>query len=203
MSFIPWAIALLIAVTVHEFSHAAAADYLGDPTARLAGRKTLNPLAHLDIFGTLSLLIFHIGWGKPVPVDPYNLRDPRRDSALISLAGPGSNLILATILALIVKVLNLPVLTIFYAIVQSAIILNVSLAIFNLLPIHPLDGFKIVLGFLPEKRAYEWKQLESYGLLFLLGILFLVPKTLALTIFPLINLILTFLLGHNLGQGIF
>src|SRR3990167_10568404 len=92
--FIP---ALLIALTVHEFSHALVADKLGDPTPRLMKRLSLNPLNHLDPIGTLMLLFFHFGWGKPVPFDPFNLRHPRRDAALISLAGPVSNLILAAI----------------------------------------------------------------------------------------------------------
>src|SRR3989344_7675802 len=98
-----WAGSLVIAVTIHEFAHAWAAEQLGDPTPRLAGRLTLNPLAHLDPIGTLCLLIFRFGWGKPVPFDPFNLANPRRDSALISLAGPASNIALAVVLSFIMK----------------------------------------------------------------------------------------------------
>src|SRR3990172_11954241 len=95
LSFVFWLLGLTVAITVHEFAHAYAAERLGDPTPRLMGRLTLNPLAHLDPLGTLMLLIARFGWGKPVQFDPFNLRHPRRDSALISLAGPASNLIMA------------------------------------------------------------------------------------------------------------
>src|SRR3990167_10883511 len=98
-----WLAALIIAVTIHEFAHAFAADRLGDPTPKLMGRLTLNPLAHLDVLGTLMLLIARFGWGKPVQIDPFNLQNPRRDSALIALAGPLSNLLLAVVLSLILR----------------------------------------------------------------------------------------------------
>ncbi|MBI4999855.1 site-2 protease family protein [Candidatus Gottesmanbacteria bacterium] len=200
-SFLIWTVALLVAITIHEFSHAFMADRLGDPTARLMGRLTLNPLAHLDPLGTLFLLIARFGWGKPVPFDPFNLRNPRRDSALISLAGPGSNLILATILSLILRAIPyFPLPEIVFLLVQAffipIIILNVGLAIFNLLPVHPLDGFKIVTGFLPKKLAYQWQELEGYGLFFLL--LLLLPLSggpLLLNILgPIVSIILTILL---------
>ena len=98
-----WIISLLIALSVHEYAHARAADELGDPTPRMNGRLTLNPIAHLDPFGTLALIFFGFGWGKPVLIDPYNLKDPRKDQALISLAGPGSNFILAVVVSLIYR----------------------------------------------------------------------------------------------------
>lgn len=173
-SFVVWVIALLVAITIHEFSHALVANYLGDPTAKLKGRLTLNPLAHLDPLGTLLLLIMHFGWGKPVPVDPYNLRHPRRDSALISLAGPASNLILAALLSLILHLAAS--LTTYYLILATllipTIILCVGLAIFNLVPIHPLDGFSVVLGFLPENLSQQWEELRGYGMIFLLILIF-------------------------------
>lgn len=176
-SFLVWILALLVAITIHEFSHALIADRLGDPTARLMGRLTLNPLAHLDPIGTLFLLIARVGWGKPVPFDPYNLRDPRRDAALISLAGPASNLIFATLLSLILRIVPFaPLPLIVYLLLQALfipiVILNVGLAVFNLLPVSPLDGFKIVGGFLPQNLAYQWEELEGYGLFFLLMLLF-------------------------------
>ena len=99
---------LIIAITVHEFAHALLADRLGDPTPRSQGRLTLNPLAHLDPLGTLMLFLFRFGWGKPVIFDPYNLAHPRRDAGIISLAGPASNILLATILALSLRFLPLP-----------------------------------------------------------------------------------------------
>jgi len=195
LEFFIWFIALLVAITIHEFAHAWMADYLGDPTARLSGRLTLNPLAHLDPLGTLALFLFHFGWGKPVPVDPFNLRDPRRDAALISLAGPAANLILATVLSLILKLgAPLPLLFLFF---QPIIVLNVSLAVFNLLPVYPLDGEKILLGFLSEKKAHQWeKTLSQYGPFFIILLLFpLYGTSLAsLVISPLVNFILSLLL---------
>lgn len=174
--FVIFIIALLIAITIHEFAHAWTADRLGDPTPRLQGRISLNPFVHLDLMGMLFLFFVGFGWGKPVIFDPFNLKNPRKDAALISLAGPCSNIILALILALIIKLfiffklfyattISLPILSI---IIQ----LNVFLAVFNLLPIHPLDGFKIVEGILPHEKAREWKQLERYGIIFLLLMIF-------------------------------
>lgn len=145
--FLIWIAALLLAITVHEFSHAFAADKLGDPTPRIQGRLTLNPLAHLDPLGTLMLILVRFGWGKPVVFDPYNLQNPRRDSALISLAGPLSNFILAAILSIILRLTAFDILVPF-------IFLNILLGTFNLIPIHPLDGGKILVGILPPKEAH-------------------------------------------------
>ncbi len=161
--------ALLIAISIHEFSHAFVADKLGDPTPRVQGRVTLNPRAHIDLMGILFLFMFGFGWGRPVQFDPYNLQNPRRDAALISVAGPISNFLLAIILAVILKFTAIPFLIIF-------IQLNVMLGVFNLLPIHPLDGFKIVGGLLPEDKAREWYQLERYGILFLVLLILPIGK---------------------------
>lgn len=169
-----WLIALLVAISIHEFAHAFMADYLGDPTARLEGRKTLNPLAHLDPIGTIMLLFFKFGWGKPVPVDPFNFQNPRRDQALVSLAGPASNLILAFILSVILRLMaGMVNESLLFSIFLPILFINVALAIFNLIPIGPLDGFKVVLGFLPEDLAREWQETESYGLIILLLLIFL------------------------------
>lgn len=161
-------LALLVAIDIHEFSHALAAERLGDPTPRLQGRLTLNPLAHLDPIGTILLILVHFGWGKPVQFDPFNLRNPRRDSALISLAGPVSNMLLATILVIFVHILPT---TIFSVLLEEIIAMNIMLGIFNLVPIHPLDGFKIVEGILPEEQAHEWHELERFGIIFLIILL--------------------------------
>lgn len=195
LSLIIWAIALLIAITIHEFSHALAADKLGDPTASLAGRISLNPLKHLDPIGTLMLLFFRFGWGKPVPFDPFNLRHPKRDAALISLAGPASNLILAAVCALILKLI--PVSFITSVVLIPLIIMNVNLAVFNLLPIPPLDGAKILYGFLPRSWADEYNDfMGSYGsILLILLILPIGGSSLAINlIMPVINLITKLLL---------
>ncbi|HBL52358.1 MAG: hypothetical protein A3D24_04915 [Candidatus Blackburnbacteria bacterium RIFCSPHIGHO2_02_FULL_39_13] len=163
--------ALLLAITVHEFSHALAADKLGDPTPRVQGRLTLNPIKHLDPIGTVALILVGFGWGKPVQFDPYNLENPRRDSALISLAGPASNLIVATIVALLFRLLinSGPIVEITTMMFSVIIYLNVLLAIFNLVPIHPLDGGKILIGLLPKNIASDWDRiLNQYGTIILL-----------------------------------
>lgn len=133
---------LMLAIGLHEAAHCYMADYLGDPTPEALGRKTLNPLAHLDPFGTLMILFTNFGWGKPAPFDPYNLKNPDRDVRLIALAGPISNLLIAIILSLVLRIFNLEFLgSIFYFLIS----INVNLALFNLLPIAPLDGSKIFL----------------------------------------------------------
>lgn len=174
--FIVFALSLLVAIAIHEFAHAWAADKLGDPTPRLQGRLTLNPIAHLDPVGTILLLLVGFGWGKPVQFDPFNLQNPRRDAAIISFAGPFSNMILVTILSLVYRfgILQnlLPFLPI-GAIIPPLIQLNLVLAIFNLIPIHPLDGGKILVGLLPAEQARSVDRfLRQNGLILLLLLIF-------------------------------
>lgn len=205
LQFIIVAGMLIAAISIHEFSHASAADRLGDPTPRLAGRLTLKPSAHLDPLGTLLLFFVGFGWGKPVPFDPFNLRDPKRDSAIISFAGPFSNLLMATGASLILSVTaGLPILTlnVFMADILSLFIyFNVLLAVFNLVPVHPLDGFKVVAGLLPKKYYEDWLSLESYGMIFL--ILLIVPffgrSPITAIISPVVNFLLSFLLPTKIG----
>jgi Zn-dependent protease len=174
IEFVGILIAFLIAITVHEVSHGYVADRLGDPTARVMGRLSFNPLVHLDLVGTLMILFAPFGWAKPVPFDPYNLRNPRRDSALISLAGPASNLLTALVAALILRLI--PNAQGFFIIIpfflQIVIMMNVNLSIFNLIPIFPLDGFHIVEGILPEEAASQWHQLQSLGFIMMLVLIF-------------------------------
>lgn len=206
--FVVYIVSLFIAISIHESSHAWASDRLGDPTARLQGRLSLNPFVHIDLTGLLFLLFFGFGWGKPVEFDPYNLKNPRKDAALISLAGPASNLIFALLCSLLLKSFILFHLSILYTIgsivFAPLILLNVGLGVFNVLPISPLDGFKIVGGILPEDKAREWYQLERYGIIFLL--LLIIPiggsSMLGAIMNPVMNFILKFLLPSAVGQGI-
>ncbi len=164
-------IALVSALTIHEFAHAWMADKLGDPTPRLQNRLTLNPKNHLDPLGTLLLLVAGFGWGKPVEFDPFNLRHPRRDTAIIALAGPVSNVLMAITLSLALNLLPLPEL--FQALFIYTIQICIMLAVFNLIPIHPLDGGKILIGFLPKETALEWDAiLHKYGFIILMLLIF-------------------------------
>jgi len=191
--FIIVAAALIISISIHEFAHAITADKLGDPTARYLGRVTLNPLAHLDPIGTVMLLLAGFGWGKPVPFNPINLSNPKRDAAIISFAGPLSNFLLATALALIFKLLltlggmNVVIsgflyLTIFY---------NLILGVFNLIPIHPLDGFKVVNGLLPTELSMQWLQMEPFGIIILLILIF--TRTIGSILMPVVGFLLSLL----------
>ena len=164
-------ISLLIALSVHELAHAYIADKLGDPTARLQGRITLNPIKHIDYSGLLFMLLTPIGWAKPVMVDSFNFKNPRKDTALVSLAGPASNILFALVLSILCRLLNLfdqsqiNILGYFFIYLIRT---NVVIALFNLIPIHPLDGFGVVGGLLPSDQAHEWFQLQRYGMIFLL-----------------------------------
>lgn len=207
--------ALVVAITIHEFSHAYMADKLGDPTPQIQGRLTLNPKAHLDKYGSLIFLFllitrspFIIGWGKPVQFDPFNLRNPRKDAALISLSGPAANLILALVASILFRILTyFPIfqavsiyllVNFLTAFLETIIIVSTVLAVFNLLPIHPLDGFKIVEGFLPPRQAQEWASLERYGYIFLILLIF--PLFGSSPLQQLISPVLNFLLSIFLPQ---
>jgi len=168
---------IIFSLTVHEFSHAWTANKLGDPTAKNMGRMTLNPMAHLDIFGTLMLFLsgFRFGWAKPVPVNPYNLRNVRRDDLWISAAGPISNLILALIAGTIFRVLGtmdfLGSSEAVYRLLYLTIMINSSLAFFNLLPVFPLDGSHILRGILPAHFGPTLDQIERVSPMVLIGLI--------------------------------
>lgn len=175
---------LLLALTVHEFAHGYVAHRLGDPTAKLAGRLTLNPLKHLDPLGTLAFFLIKIGWAKPVPVNPVYFRDPRRDMLWVALAGPAVNLGLALISAVAAKGLWALAAVLPYSALAKAIIvplnacliasvwINLVLCIFNFLPIPPLDGSKILMGLLPPQQAQSFASLERYGFIIIMLLAF-------------------------------
>jgi Zn-dependent protease len=183
LSFLIFIVVILLSISIHEFAHAKAADYLGDPTPRLAGRLTLNPLAHLDPIGFLALILIHIGWAKPVPINPYNFKNPNQGMMLTGLAGPASNFFLAWILAVLYR--NLPVAgPLWNTVVPNAIFINLALLVFNLLPVPPLDGSRIFTQFLPLEWQYN---LERYGFWILIFIIIFPPSQELL--FYVINLI--------------
>jgi len=198
LSFFASLLAIVIAITIHEFSHALAADRLGDPTPRLQGRLTLNPLSHLDPIGTLMLILFRFGWGKPVQFDQFNLRNPRRDTMLISIAGPASNLLTAVLAAILLRFLPSSLLSLL--ILQPFIVISVVLAVFNFVPIHPLDGGKILSGLLPLSLAKEWEQIQAqFGTLLL--IMMVLPWGGTAPIFYLTGPVVQFILQLLLGTG--
>jgi Zn-dependent protease len=180
-----WVVPVLLAITLHEASHGYVAWRLGDDTAYRLGRVTFNPLKHVDPFGTIILPTvlfitggFLFGWAKPVPVAFGRLRRPRRDMILVAAAGPGSNLVLAAVSALAIHLLPFasPVLAawLYQALVKS-ILINLILAVFNMLPLPPLDGGRVAVGLLPRPLALRLARLERWGLFIIIGAVFLLP----------------------------
>lgn len=182
-TLITYAIVLMTAFSVHEFAHAWTANHFGDDTPRLYGRLTLNPLAHLDLMGSLMLVFAGIGWAKPVPVDPYALRR-RSPAALmwVSLAGPLSNFLLAVLAAVpfrlgLFSALDISSTAIFSlpTFLDQFIIINLSLMLFNLIPLAPLDGEKVLEYFLPPQMSRSFQSIRPYGPMILLAVLFIGP----------------------------
>jgi Zn-dependent protease len=169
------ALALLAAVTVHEFAHAYVADRLGDPTPRAHGRLTLNPLAHLDLIGTVLILLVGFGWAKPVPITPTNFTNWRRDTVIVAAAGPLANVTLLFVLGIPFKLGLLPAYGLgagpISVLLLTMMQINAMLAVFNLIPIPPLDGSKILLGLLPPEQAVAYARVQLYGPFLLLLLL--------------------------------
>lgn len=182
--FIILAPPLLLALTLHEYSHGVIAYSLGDPTAKMAGRLTMNPLHHLDPIGTIAFFFIKFGWAKPVPVNPAHFKNPRKDMLWVALAGPASNLFLAIISAILTKAvlfiasvapasaLLAAVLIPFYKMLVASVWINLVLAIFNFLPIPPLDGSRILSGILPEEMSQSIASIEQYGFIIILLLAF-------------------------------
>ena len=178
-----WVLPVVFAITVHEVAHGWVAKKYGDNTASILGRLTLNPIKHIDILGTiiipglllLSFTGFIFGWAKPVPVDPRNFKNPKKDMAIVALAGPVANLLMAIAWALIARlgviieleIISLPLIYMGIA----GISINLVLGLINLIPIPPLDGSRIVTGILPNKLAYQYNRFERFGFLLLLFLL--------------------------------
>ena len=197
---------ILLSLAVHEFSHGKAADMLGDPTPRAMGRLTLNPIPHLDPIGVLVLVLTRrFGWAKPVPINPRNFRNPLRDTMIVSVAGPASNIVLAFVFSLVFRfvffLINAGVVAftmgsvshIILQMIQLGITINIALAIFNLLPIPPLDGSKILRGLLPYRFHEYLNMLEGpYG--FMIILLLLVTGVLGMIVSPIIMFLYNLLL---------
>lgn len=176
------AVPLLLALSMHEAAHGFVAYLLGDPTAKHQGRLTLNPLKHLDPIGTIVFFIARIGWARPVPVNPRYFKNPRLGMALVALAGPGSNFLMALVFAALFHMIAmyeitsqtdpaLKVLIPLLLICKAGVMVNLILAFFNLMPIPPLDGSRIVSFFLPPRLAYQFDSLDRYGMFILLGVI--------------------------------
>ena len=212
---IEWSIslpAIFLAITVHEYAHGWVAYKCGDPTAKLAGRLTLNPIAHLDIIGAICLLLFRFGWAKPVPVNFGMLRSPKRDMILVAVAGPGANILVAVLSAIFIRIMMtyLPntdfgglndiiakIIRPVLLMLGMSVIINLALAIFNVIPVPPLDGSKILMGFLPPYYAYQFARLEPYGFIILLILIF--TNIIQIVMMPILVFLIRIFLGQHAG----
>jgi len=189
----------LFALTIHELAHGYVAWNLGDPTAKNAGRLTLNPLKHLDPLGVVAFVIMKIGWAKPVPVDPRYFKDPQKGMLLVALAGPAANLLTAVASALLVKLLIMvPFIPMFalkpmVGMLVASVWINIMLAVFNCLPIPPLDGSRVLMGLLPPEAARSYAKLEPFGFILLLGLFY--AGIIGKLIIPIISFANNLLLG--------
>jgi Zn-dependent protease len=203
-SIILIAIFLLVAFPVHEFFHAYAAYRLGDGTAKMFGRLTLNPVVHFDPLGGLLLIVsvlssgFVFGWAKPTPVNPSNLRDRRNSEVIVALAGPASNLVMALLAAVVIRALNaagilaeLPDLA--FQVLFYFVLFNILLAIFNMIPIPPLDGSTLLWRFLPPQLVWQWRPiLTQYGFIILLLFIFTIGPRVGRLVFDVANFLVGF-----------
>ena len=177
-------VGIAVAISVHEFGHAYSAHLLGDDTAKMYGRMTLNPAKHLDIMGLIAMLIVHIGWAKPVPVNPNNFKNYKVGNVIVSLAGVTANIIISIICVIIKKHVNMYAIT---EITSAIIIYNVSFAAFNLLPIPPLDGWGVISSFIPYKYneiAYKYESMSS-----IIFLVIIITGAYSIFISPIINVI--------------
>lgn len=199
----------LLAIMMHEVSHGYMAERFGDPTARLLGRLNLNPFKHLDPIGSIAVFIFGFGWAKPVPVNPSNFRRPRKDMIWVALAGPMTNLLLALFSALLLRILGwfdpasstdaglfMQMLTPLKMMVAFSLYINVLLAVFNLLPVPPLDGGRILMGFVPDVYAAALSRLEPFGLILIVLLVFF-TNLWSVVLAPIINFLVLLMAGRQ------
>ncbi|HEY3309377.1 MAG TPA: site-2 protease family protein [Desulfuromonadaceae bacterium] len=200
----------MLAITCHEVSHGFIAWRFGDPTARMMGRLTLNPIKHLDIIGTLMIFFIGIGWAKPVPVVFENLRNPKRDMIWVAAAGPITNISLAIVSALLLRgfvamgnpaVSDSP-LTMFLEplimMLAFSVYINLLLAIFNMIPVPPLDGGRVLVGLLPYRQAAAWARIEPYGMVIIILLVFF-TNIFSYVISPVLNIAIHLLAGPQSG----
>lgn len=199
----------LLAITCHEVSHGYMAWRFGDPTARMLGRLTLNPLKHLDLIGTLMIFFVGIGWAKPVPVVYENLHNPKKNMIWVAAAGPITNLILATLSALVLRAVvsfGNPASVTPLAVVMEPLVLmlafsvyiNLLLSIFNMIPVPPLDGGRVLVGLLPYRQAAAWSRIEPYGMLIIIVLVFF-TNLFSYVISPVLNIAVHLLAGPQSG----
>ncbi len=200
---VPLVIVLVFSVVFHEVAHGKVALWKGDTTARDAGRLTLNPLSHIDIFGTILFPLFLIitgqrflfGWAKPVPVNPMRFQDPKKDMAMVGLAGPASNFLLALLAGLLLRLfIKYGANHVLIQALYFAVMINLVLTFFNLIPIPPLDGSRIVMAFLPDELAEQYNSIGRYGFIIIFALFFL--GAFRHILFPIVNVFLVLIIGN-------
>jgi Zn-dependent protease len=203
---------ILFALTVHEFCHAWVAALLGDDTAKRQGRLTLNPIAHLDVLGTILMFVAGFGWAKPVPVNAMNFKDPRKGMLLVAIAGPASNLVMAIAAGLFLRftIPNLTgvdlnsslssVLSVSLAMVILTLQFGIALAVFNMIPIPPLDGSRVLYALLSQRQAYAYSRFEPYGMLLLFGLFFFGGRVFSYVLWLPVSSLSEMFSGYNYFQ---